>query len=80
MQGFLRPVLEAAGYRVTAELGPGEIADVALAIEGAAPPASGPLVTLCREPGEASATRIYRYDRPALLAALAEQVRRGRAA
>ena len=74
MDAFLRPALEASGYRCVAALGAGERADVALAMEGAAEPAgAAPLIRLRRglAPASANDDTIYRYDRAALIAALA---------
>lgn len=79
MRGFLQPTLEAAGYHVVAALAPGEVADVALALEeepATLPP--GPLVTLCRDQGATGEGRVYRYDRAGVLAAVAAAT--GRAA
>jgi len=83
MANFLKPAIEASGYRCVTRLQPGEEADVALAMAGASidtatPGATVPLVRLRMDrdpigPGDAS---IYRYDRPALQAALA--IGRGR--
>lgn len=71
---FLRPVLEAAGYRVTTALKPGESAGVVIAMDCAAGNVVGgaPVVRLRRDAeADASDGSIFRYDRPALLAALA---------
>ena len=72
---FLRQLLEGAGYRCVTALAPGETAAVALALEGTAPPATAaPIVTLRRDrDGNAG---VYRYDRAALLAAVAAHVER----
>ena len=85
MGGFLRPTLEAAGYRCTARLAPGEQAAVALVMEDAAAPldlpaglptglpaglpAGLPSVRLTRTAG-GGGPGIYRYDRPALIEAV----------
>ncbi|RZF66357.1 chemotaxis protein CheA [Sphingomonas populi] len=73
MTSFLKPVLENAGYRVTAALKGGDRPDVVLTMDAATPAsdASVPVVRLRRE-REAAAEpgTIYRYDREALLAAL----------
>src|SRR3546814_13102964 len=71
MATFLRPVLERAGYHVTASLKPGETAAVVLAMEDDPIPdhAAGPLVRLSRMRGEAGASSIYPYDRAGLLRA-----------
>jgi two-component system chemotaxis sensor kinase CheA len=74
MATFLRPVLERAGYRVTAALKPGETAAVVLAMDDDPPigETPAPLVRLSRTRGAAAAGSIYRYDRDGLLGALAE--------
>jgi len=70
---FLRQLLEGAGYRCVTALAPGERAAVALAMEGSLPPdGAAPLVTLRRDRDGGSG--IYRYDRTALLAAVAAYV------
>ncbi|MGI4732128.1 MAG: chemotaxis protein CheA [Janthinobacterium lividum] len=82
LDGFLRPMLEGAGYRVaiaSADRAPGETADVALALDGEAPwsaPGGAPVVTLARDPGAGAG--VYRYDRAGVLAAIARRL--GRAA
>ena len=74
METFLKPALEASGYRCVTALAAGEKAAVALAMEDAPVRETlAPVVTLRRMP---TAERdddpsIYRYDRPALIAALA---------
>ncbi len=72
MEAFLRPTLEAAGYRCTTAPRAGEHPVVTLAMADApAPATAGEVVRLSRElrgPG------IYRYDRAALLAAVATRV------
>ncbi|WP_120716477.1 chemotaxis protein CheA [Tsuneonella amylolytica] len=80
---ILAPLVESAGYRVVDETFEGT-ADVAIASDdaAAAPTAgSGTVITLCADPGQAGGAHgsIYRYDRAALLAALAA-LRTGRAA
>lgn len=73
MNAFLRPTLEAAGYRCVSEPAIGQRVSVALAMEGAEPPACAiPVVRLRRE-REGSAG-IYRYDRAALMAAVAQGI------
>ena len=77
MDTFLRPALEAQGYRCTSRLAPGERPVVALVMEdGEAPAAASdtPVLRLRREREAvgACADSIYRYDRPALIAALAD--------
>jgi two-component system chemotaxis sensor kinase CheA len=84
LRHFLKPALEAAGYRVAMQLAPGEAADVTLALDGAddAPGgqslATSPVVILAREPVSPGDPRIYRYNRAGVLAALADRI--GRAA
>lgn len=74
METFLKPALEASGYRCVTALEAGETAAVALAMDDAPVPKTiAPVVTLRRgrtakRDDDAS---IYRYDRPALIAALA---------
>ncbi|OAN57119.1 chemotaxis protein CheA [Sphingomonas sp. TDK1] len=73
---FVRPLLETAGYRVSASLSPGEVPAVVLAADAAEPPTpSAPVVRLRRkrqaEPGDDS---VYRYDRAGLLFALEARV------
>ncbi len=74
METFLKPALEASGYRCVTTLGKGETAAVALAMEDAPVRETlAPVVTLRRSrsaDGDDDAS-IYRYDRPALIAALA---------
>jgi two-component system chemotaxis sensor kinase CheA len=78
---FVQPMLEASGYRVVPTLAPGERADVVLALDadGDAAAVTAPLVRLRSgrkaEPGEDS---VYRYDRDALLQAVAGAARGGR--
>lgn len=79
MTSFVRPLLESAGYRVAAQLPPGERAAVVLASEeGATPPAgaAAPVVRLRRTRAAASANddSVYRYDRAGLLRALEARV------
>jgi two-component system chemotaxis sensor kinase CheA len=75
MDHFLRPAIEAAGYRCATTLAPGETPVVVLGMDGTATPANtnAPVVRLRRQigaagPGDAS---IYRYDRAALVDAIA---------
>ncbi len=74
METFLKPALEASGYRCVTALAAGETAAVALAMEDAPRrDMLAPVVTLRRTrtaEGDDDAS-IYRYDRPALIAALA---------
>jgi two-component system chemotaxis sensor kinase CheA len=72
MQNMLRPIVEAAGYRVIGE--GDEPADLVIASQGSeiADEAAGKTIWLRAEP-EASGKKddsIYRYDRAALLLAL----------
>ncbi len=78
METFLKPALEASGYRCVTALAAGETAAVALAMEDApVRETRAPVVTLRRArnaEGDNDAS-VYRYDRPALIAAIA--ARRG---
>jgi two-component system chemotaxis sensor kinase CheA len=78
METFLKPALEASGYRCVTALAAGETAAVALAMEDAPVSAAhAPVVTLRRSrmaDGDDDPS-VYRYDRPALIAAIA--ARRG---
>lgn len=81
MANVLRPLVEAAGYRVVAELPADEPVSVVLALDAAEPPAAGAasVLRLSSDP-KAGAGQIYRYDREALLAALGRAAQRERAA
>ena len=70
MEAFLRPSIEAAGYRVVRQLAAGERAGVALTMadEGAGEAPAGRVIRLAKTRGEG----VYRYDRAALVAALQE--------
>jgi two-component system, chemotaxis family, sensor kinase CheA len=74
MASFVRPLVEAAGYRVVSQLPPGETPAVVLSSEGAADAiaAKAPVVRLRRRRAAAGAgdDSIYRYDRAGLLSAL----------
>ena len=72
MDAFLRPVLEAAGYACTTRLPEGGLPAVTLAMAGATADATGPVLTLDPQPGGPG---IFRYDRAALIAALADTVK-----
>ena len=73
MDVFLRPALEAAGYRCASAVSPGERPAVALAMEGADLPATAaPVVRLRRD--RSGGEGVYRYDRDALIAALADRI------
>ena len=69
---FIQPLLESAGYRVVSALAPGEAAQVVLTLdaepEGAA---AAPVVRLRSRKRGGSDGTIYRYDREALLGAIA---------
>ncbi len=82
MRTFLQPALEASGYRCVTALADGEEATVALAMEGAADTPGLPTLRLRRDVGQHGADddSIYRYDRVALLDAIAAHVRTGKAA
>jgi len=74
METFLRPMLEALGYRCVMQPPPDGPADVALVMHDAAvaPDAARNVVRLRQERYDAGdPASIYRYDRPALLDALA---------
>jgi len=77
MQTFLRPIVEAAGYRVVdaSDIG---TADLHIISEGEAPPADLPASRTLRlrgdpEPAGRGDRSIYRYDRSALIAALSRR-------
>lgn len=76
MDTFLRPAIEAAGYRCVATVPPGASADVIVTMDAPPPPDADPaqVVRLRRERTGGDAQSIYRYDRPALIAALARAV------
>ena len=74
METFLKPALEASGYRCVTALAKGESAAVVLAMEDAPIRETlAPVVTLRRTKSAVGAddASVYRYDRPALIAALA---------
>jgi two-component system chemotaxis sensor kinase CheA len=78
METFLKPALEASGYRCVTALMAGETAAVALAMEDSpVGDTLAPVVTLrrSRAAGGDDDASVYRYDRPALIAAIA--ARRG---
>ncbi|WP_294243658.1 chemotaxis protein CheW [uncultured Sphingomonas sp.] len=81
MDRFLRPVLEAHGYRCTLTPDGEEPPSVRLMMEEdavAAAPSEAPVVRLRRDrEGLADPDSIYRYDRSALIAAVAGHARRG---
>ena len=71
MQNMLRPIVEAAGYRVVGGDGD-EQADLVIVAEGAEPPAGAAARTiwLSASPDAANENSIYRYDRAGLMQAL----------
>ncbi|MEG3180341.1 chemotaxis protein CheA [Sphingomonas sp. LT1P40] len=73
MQTFVAPILESAGYRVTQALAAGERADVLLTLDCEQEVAAldAPIVRLRSKRGGGEDGSIYRYDRAALLGALA---------
>lgn len=74
MEAFLKPTLDGAGYRCATRLAPGETAAVTLALDES-PASAVDVVRLSRE--QSGSDGIYRYDRAALLAAVASRVVRG---
>jgi two-component system chemotaxis sensor kinase CheA len=82
MNSFVRPLLEAAGYRVATELAHGEAAAVVLTVDdsGQTMGVQAPVVRLRRRKAAAGASddSIYRYDRAGLLSALEARVAGGR--
>ena len=75
MMTFLKPVLEGAGYRVAAKLKKNESAAVVLTMDATPTVAASeaPVIRLRREANApANDLSVYRYDRPGLLAALAQ--------
>ena len=70
METFLRPTIEAAGYRVVRRLSEDEAAAVTLVMEGET--AEGTLIRLSRQPGAG----LYRYDRAGVAQALGATVAR----
>ena len=79
MEVFLRPVVEAAGYRCVDRIDDARLPSIVLAMDDdpGLGPSDGQVVRLSRSPTGAG-RGIYRYDRAALLAALAD--RTGKAA
>lgn len=79
MRSFVRPMLEAAGYRVADVLPAGAQADVVLTMDEhfAADDTAAPVVRLRSQRGMPSDGSIYRYDRDGLLSAIAHAARRG---
>jgi two-component system chemotaxis sensor kinase CheA len=78
MSTFLKPTLEAAGYRCATRLAPGERAAIALAFDDAPGSEGGddvPVVRLTADRAGADGARVvHRYDREGLLSAIAAQV------
>jgi two-component system chemotaxis sensor kinase CheA len=75
MEAFLRPALEGTGYRCTSLLAPGEQAAVTLVMaDDTAEPAAGGNVVQLRREVAGEAPTIYRYDRAALIAAVASRL------
>ena len=79
MTTFLKPTLEAAGYRCVTRLAPGERAAVALAFDadrGADAAGGGvPVVRLTADRAAADGLRaVHRYDREGLLCAIASNI------
>ncbi|MBX9796356.1 chemotaxis protein CheW [Sphingomonas sp.] len=76
MDNFLRPVIEAAGYRVATALVEGETPSVALAMADDVVDVPVPVVRLRTEAATLGATdSIYRYDRAGLLQAIEARAR-----
>lgn len=69
MEAFLRPTIEAAGYDVVRTLPAGADAAVTLALDDDAEPPPHDAIRLGRAPGDP----LYRFDRAAIVAALAER-------
>ena len=78
MQNMLRPIVEAAGYRVVGD-DSDETADLTIVGDCDAPgEGEGQKIVLSSDPASAVAGAIYRYDRVALAAALASAAAAGR--
>jgi len=73
MDSFLRPALEAAGYRCVTSIQPDQQPAIALAMDDDPVDAPVPVVRLRRQRAAQGAndTSVYRYDRAALMAAVA---------
>ncbi|MBI0474546.1 chemotaxis protein CheA [Sphingomonas sp. MA1305] len=72
METFLRPALEAAGYSCVTDAAAGARADIVVTMDAAPPPTAVPgRVIRLRSSRSGEGDSIYRYDRPALIAALA---------
>ncbi|WP_288805858.1 chemotaxis protein CheA [uncultured Novosphingobium sp.] len=80
IQNFVRPMVEAAGYRVIADDAP-EDADLAILAGNVAASPAREVIRLRTEPGETDCTgseaSIYRYDQAALMGALRRHAGRG---
>ena len=74
METFLRPVLEGAGYRCVTRLPDGEEAAVTLVMTGETPAPTAANVVRLRRDVAGGGDSIYRYDRAALIAAVAARV------
>jgi two-component system chemotaxis sensor kinase CheA len=75
---FIQPLLESAGYRVVSTLAPGEAAQVVLTLDAEPEAAAAaPVVRLRSRKRGGSDGTIYRYDRTALLGAIADVARGG---
>jgi two-component system chemotaxis sensor kinase CheA len=74
---FLKPVLEAAGYRVATRVAPDEQPAVILTTDASVSAGGdGRVVQLSNSRADTGGTnKVYRYDRTALLAAVAERVK-----
>ena len=77
MQNILRPIVEAAGYRVIGDADEGE-ADLAIVSDGAPAEAAASRTIRLRADPSGEDDSIYRYDRAGLLIALKSAVGKGR--
>ena len=75
MNAFLRPALEANGYRCVAQAGAAEQPVVMLAFDDAPPPYPSLSVVRLRHCQHGGQESIYRYDRAAVIAAIASHRR-----
>jgi two-component system chemotaxis sensor kinase CheA len=81
MDAILRPLVESAGYEVVASGAPGSEAAsivIAAADSGDAPAPEGARLVRVRNTAEGTGDSVHRYDREALLAALAGEAPAGR--
>ncbi|WP_326525058.1 chemotaxis protein CheA [Sphingomonas sp.] len=76
MREFVAPMLERAGYRVLREAAAGDRIAATLVLDDE--PASADAIRLRSAPGGADGT-VYRYDRPAIIAAIETRLARARA-